>query len=145
MSFRFIALALTIAAASAAPALAATEHSDIAWTDYLRATWPVIAAAVGLIITGAVLALGTRFASIGAFNKLKSRLVALEGHRANHDARIVRLEEIAVTSPTRQELQDDIGSLSERMRGVEAQVSGLNARFETLNDYLQMLIERGLK
>lgn len=146
LSGRFIImlLAATAATSCAAPAFAAPAQPGISWPEYVRAVWPVMAAVVGLMAAGALLALGTRFAGLAAFDKLKSRVLVLEGHSASHAAKIARLDELALSSPTRLELQEDISALAERMRGVEGGLGGVRDQLHTTNTYLQTLIERGL-
>lgn len=129
--------------ASGSSALAAGGGERI--TDWIRAFWPIAMVGGGLVITGVLLALGTRFAPAAAFNALRSRVDKLERDCTVLDLRAGDLEKVVVSSPTRLELQEDIAELGERMKGVEATLAGVGTQLGTTNTYLHTLIEKGLR
>lgn len=129
-------------------ARAATNVADadqpISWVDYVKALWPVFAVVAGLILTGLLLGLGTRFTTVKAFAEMSERVGKHSARLDDHETRIKLVEQACASPPTRQELSEEIGELSERMRGVEVGMDGVRGAVNTTNTYLHSLIERGL-
>lgn len=150
---RIILVALAALCVTASPALASDGQSGaFAFVDYVSKLWPVVLTTAGLIASGVLLALATRFASVKALSSLSAKVGEHSTSLETHATRLAQLEASASQSPTRQELQGDIAQLSERMRGMETAFNGVEREFEgvgkqldTANRYLEMVIERGLK
>lgn len=137
--------AIAFLAASPAIAGGAGQPQPLQWVDYVTKLWPIVVTTAGLLATGMLLALATRFASVKALTDLATTVADLKISKEGHETRICALEQTASQSPTRQELQDEIAGLGERMRGVEVGMDGLAGQLRTANEYLHTLIERGLK
>lgn len=60
------------------------------------------------------------------------------------DKRTALIEEDCKAMPSRQNLQAELSSLSQRMRGVEVRAEAIGDHLRTQNEYLHTLIERGL-
>jgi hypothetical protein len=110
--------------------------------ELIRTFWPIFLVVATLAAGGAVWWARGQFAGKADFDAHKR-----EGEvtRHEHDTRLRVLEEHVGQSPTRQELQEDISQLSERMGRVEAGQEGINRQLGTANNYLQMLVERGMQ
>jgi hypothetical protein len=138
--------AIVIAAALvASPAFAGTGGSGPDFLDLIRTLWPVL---VGLVVvtTGGVLAaLTTRFVTASRFDLLRDRVDRIDAGCERREVRVVALEEAARMSPTRIELQEDIGEIGARMTGVEVGIKAIDGRLETQNQYLNMLLDRGMR
>jgi chromosome segregation ATPase len=108
------------------------------WLDYLAKLWPIVV--VLSTIFGALIGvwLSSRYAPRQEFERLKNTVF-------EHTTQIATLEDTLKSSPTRQELQDDIAQLAERIRGLETGVSGMRDQLSTTNNYLHTLIEKGLQ
>ena len=108
------------------------------WLEILRTFWPIVVVATGVFTTVAVFYLRAGFAARPEHDRLAGRV-------ADHERRLTGLEQAAKESPTRQELQENISGLAERMAGVEAELKGVSKQMGTQNQLLGALIERGLQ
>ncbi|WP_160299135.1 DUF2730 family protein [Sphingomonas sp. SRS2] len=125
----------------------AGEHAApaVAWSDWIRAIWPILVTVIGAVGAGLYLGLAMRFPSVSAFNSLKSTVYGMKDQQTKDEGRLKRLEELCGETPTRIELQEDIAELGERMSGLEGEMKGVGQQLGTTNTYLHTLIERGLK
>ena len=86
MNRRYISIVLGAAAPLVAgPALAGAGPSasgEAGVTDLIRTFWPIIVMIVTVFSGGVLLGLGTRFASVTAFNALKTRVEVIEAGRS---------------------------------------------------------------
>lgn len=110
--------------------------------ELIRTFWPIFLVVVTLAAGGAIWWAKGQFAGKADFDALKRKG---EDGLHDHEARIRVLEEHSAQSPTRQELQEDISQLAERMGRVEAGQEGITRQLGTANNYLQMLVERGMQ
>lgn len=108
------------------------------WLDYIAKLWPIVVVLSGIF--GALIGvwLSSRYAPRQEFERLKNTVF-------EHTTQIATLEDTLKISPTRQELQEDISKLAERIGGLEAGVTGMRHELGTTNNYLHTLIDRGLK
>ena len=140
--------------------VAATAFADhVFWLDYVKALWPVVVGLSALLTSFVVLWLSSRYLTLAKFTDYRDDAEAesdkmLEVQRG-HEARLVQVELLCAQSPTRQELQEDIAELAERMGGLETglrvglegvrkQVEDTNTRVATTNDYLHLIIEKSM-
>lgn len=118
------------------------------WLEWFRAIYPVLVTLVSLAGLGLFLWLATKFVSRKDNDKAKaaadSRFALLEESRTNHETRLQLLEEHVDSSPTRQELHDEIGGLSARMSAVETGLKAIGKQLDTTNNYLHTLIEKAM-
>lgn len=118
---------------------------SVIWLEYVKALWPVVGGVAALLTLFGVLWLRTKFTPLEDHRQIASKVSALETAGAAHEERLRSLESYANQAPTRQELQDDIGKLAERMAGMEAGLRGVSKELHTTNSYLHSLIDRGLQ
>lgn len=137
-----LASALTIGGPALAAAALAPSH--VGWVEYVKALWPVIVVVAGLILTGLLLGLATRFTTVKAFAAQQLTVADHAGKIVDHETRLRLLEQDCDAKPSRQDLGEEVAELGERMRGVEVGISGLSSQANTTNTYLQTLIQRGL-
>ncbi|MGW8138999.1 hypothetical protein I6G65_16050 [Sphingomonas paucimobilis] len=115
--------------------------------DYVRVIWPIASTLTPILIGLAVLWLRNQFA-------LKTELAALatevarhnavqDKELAGHETRIVLLEKECASPPTRHEINDKLGKVSERLSSVERGVDGVSIQLGTQNDYLRALLTEG--
>lgn len=120
---------------------AADVADHVAWLDYVKALWPVVVGLSALLSSVVVLWLSSRYATLKSHGDLVEKV-------SKHGDRITKVEELCAQTPTRQELQEDIAELGERMSAVETQVTsgfeGMRDQQRTTNDYLHLIIEKGL-
>jgi tRNA splicing ligase len=109
--------------------------------EIIRTFWPIFVVVVGLAAGGCVWWLKGQFASKAELERLKIDVATVH----DHETRIKVLEENSHQSPTRQELQEDIATLAERMRGVEVGQEGIQRQLGTANQHLQILVERAVR
>lgn len=115
------------------------------WLEYVKVFWPIIGGVGALLTLFGVLWLRTKFTPLEDHRGLNTRVSALEARDAGQEERLKALESHVNQAPTRQELQDDIAKLAERMAGMEAGLKGVGKELQTHNSYLHSLIEQGLK
>lgn len=115
------------------------------WLEYIRVFWPVFLGAGTFVMLFGLLWLRSKFTPIEEHKAVAKRVTDLESLTTGQDQRIAHVEGAMEQAPTRQELQDDIGELASRMTGVETGLQGIDARLKTQNDYLHLLVEKGLR
>lgn len=110
------------------------EASLIEW---FRAAWPVIASLASILSILGMAWLSTKFAPL---NKHEALVRTVD----DHTTRLRVLEEHLEASPTRQELQEDISELGERMSGVEAGLRGMTGELRSTNQLIHTLIDKAI-
>lgn len=115
------------------------------WLEYVKALWPVIGGIFALLTLFGVLWLRTKFTPLEDHRLVATKVATLERESAAQEERLKALETHVTQAPTRQELQDDIAKLAERMAGMEAGLRGFSKELHTTNSYLHSLIDRGLQ
>lgn len=115
------------------------------WLEYVKVFWPIMGGVAALLTLFGVLWLRTKFTPLEDHRLVSAKVAALETSSAAHEERLKAVEGHAHQAPTRQELQDDIAKLAERMAGMEAGLKGVGKELQTHNSYLHSLIEQGLK
>lgn len=96
------------------------------WIEYVRDLWPAgLGVGAGLAAVGGTM-LRRQFVS-------RAELTAL-------DHRVTTVEDVCRQTPTRQQIHEDVHAVSERMRGLEAQVDGVSKQLDTTNGLLNLLV-----
>ena len=114
------------------------------WVSFFHQIWPVVVTVTALLTGAVLLGLATRFATVSSFKELTKKVEKSRNDLDDHETRLKMVERHCSEPPTRVELQEDIAELSERMKGVEVGMQGVNSQLGTTNTYLHTLIERGL-
>lgn len=134
--------------------------------EYIRTLWPIAVVLLPFITATGFLWLQTKFPSKGDLSQAKEALSAdiaatekrlgnkIDEHEqrlndgskklAELDKRCALVEDDTRSMPSRQNLQIELSTLSQRIRGVEVWTETTSKSLDTLNSYLHTLIERGL-
>jgi len=119
------------------------------WMEYVRVIWPIASTLTPLLIGFALFWLRNQFA---LKTELAARAAELAAHNAlqddklaGHETRIVILERECASPPTRHNLNERLGQVAERLSSLESGVAGLNTQAQTSNDYLQALVNEGIR
>lgn len=118
------------------------------WLEWFRAVYPVILTLISAVGFVAILWLSSKYLTRvkydadGALHDEKHQLISRTLEK--HETRLAVLEEHAEASPTRQELQDDIAQIAQRMSGVEASVRGMSSELRSTNQLIHTLIDKAI-
>lgn len=115
------------------------------WLLSLIDIWPILSSLTPLILLGGFYWLRTKFPTKEDFDKLSGQFDNLDGVVATLKVETGHLIEERDAAPTRVQLLEAIGKLSARQSGVEAGMASIGTQLATTNDYLQILVERGLR
>lgn len=121
----------------------------LSWLEFIKIVWPIASVLTPVVIGAGLLWLRSQFtlktelASKAA--ELTAEIRQVEKTTADHATSIKLLEAEANRSPTRQELADKIEQIATGQAGVEQSVAGLATQVGTTNEYLQVIIENGLR
>jgi hypothetical protein len=118
--------------------------------------WPIAVIITPVIVGAGILWLKTQFPTKGELTaherevqtdlkKHTDRFEAGSRKFAEHDKRLALVEEECKSVPTRQSLQGELSQLSQRMRGVEVGFESVGRQLGTTNDYLKIIVDKGLK
>lgn len=126
------------------------------WLDtILNIIWPIASTLTPVILGAGFVWLKSQFPTrgevsaiedrvTGDFDALQHRIGKIESRMIAVDQRVQHLAQDADETPTRIELLREMGSVSQRLSGVEATVEAVDKRLSTQNDYLHTLIQKGL-
>lgn len=73
-----------------------------------------------------------------------TRYERIKDQLGDHEARLKLVEADMVKPPTRHALNNELTKVTAGVQGLEKTISGLARQHETTQDYLRMLIERGM-
>ncbi|WP_306997940.1 hypothetical protein [Sphingomonas sp. SORGH_AS_0879] len=88
-------------------------------------------------------ALKTELSQLGA--RLDAKCALIDGKLIDHAQRLTLVELECKSPPTRHELQTELASMRERMGSLEGGIGSIQRQLGTTNDYLQALLEQGLR
>jgi hypothetical protein len=108
------------------------------WLDWLKLILPIVASIISLSVGALLWALRKTYVSREEFDEYLKAQTA-------HDRRLIMVEQRVGAYPKSDKLHEDIGDITERMASVEATLSGLQKLLNTQNDYLKMIVEKGLR
>ena len=128
----------------------------VAWFQILQVAWPIAAVITPLVLGAGFIWLKTQFPTKAELKQLEKELEQrLDGHAdrfergstklADHDKRLALVEEDCKSIPSRQTLQEALSQLSQRVRGIEVGFDGVSRQLGTTNDYLKIIVDKGLK
>lgn len=107
--------------------------------------WPVITALSPILFGAALLYLRTQFPTKAGFDALVETVNGLSKNLTATTTAVDHLTQGQDSAPTRVELMGQIAALSGRVSAVERGLSGIEAQLHTTNDYLKILVDRGLE
>ena len=115
-----------------------------AWLATLIDLWPIASTITPLILLAGFYWLQTKFPSKLDFAALADKVDQIEVDQAAASAAVQRMSEDRDSPPTRLQLMQHIAGLEGRVSAVEAGLASINTQLKTANEYLQILVERGL-
>lgn len=128
--------------------------------DYVKILWPIASVLTPVLIGIAMLWLRSQFA---LKTELASKVDRIDGDISNlgkrldsknalqdasiidHETRLKLLEQECQTPPSRHALAIEMSEVKARLSGVETSVKGISKQLGTTNDYLQAIVETGLR
>ncbi|MBX9881236.1 MAG: hypothetical protein K2X73_04615 [Sphingomonas sp.] len=130
------------------------------WADYIKYGWPILTGVAAFMVMVASLLLNSRFVT-RAEHKLhaeadRERDAKRDEAIEAHDREIKLLTQHLKEPPTRHELDERLSTVLQRLSSVEAEMRSNSLRIDrefdslskqlgTLNDYLQAIIEQGMR
>lgn len=115
------------------------------WIEILQVAWQVAVVLTPVVLGCIFLWLKTQFQSKADAAAEALRVSRLERDHSAMAERIGSLERLSDDPPTRSSLSKDVGKVAERVRGLETGLSAVQKALGTANNYLQTLIEQGLR
>lgn len=115
------------------------------WLQLIIDLWPIASTITPIILLAGFFWLRTKFPLKEDFDKLAAIVGKLGDDQIGCAARLKAVEEELVSEPTSVQLMAQMTVMSNKVSRVEAQTEGLQTQAATTNDYLQIIIERGLK
>lgn len=116
-----------------------------AWLQLILDLWPIASTITPVILLAGFLWLRQKFPSKEDFDALKLTVDQLKVDQAKTTNTIKELKDERDDPPTRVQLMAEMGELAERVSAMEASFKGLSTHLETTNDYLKILVDRGLR
>lgn len=126
------------------------------WLEVIRALWPFAVVITPLVLGSGFLWLKTQLATKAELSKLETETeeslnkVADRFERgsqkfAEQDRRLALVEKECESVPSRQTLQSELSGVAQRLRGVESGFDGIRTQLGTTNDYLKIIVDKGMK
>lgn len=115
------------------------------WLYGLVDFWPILSSLTPLILLGGFYWLRTKFPSQTDFDKLRDNVSDLDTVVAKLKTETDHLIEERDAAPTRVQLLEAISALNGRVSNMEGGMDGLSRQLQTVSDYLQILVDRGLR
>lgn len=115
------------------------------FSNLLIGLWPIVSAMAPFVLAAGVWYLRTQFATKGDFDALSAKVTELTTAVQAGQVSIKHLTDEQDSAPTRIDLLNKIAALEGRTSGIEAGMHGIQSQLATTNDYLQILVERGIK
>jgi len=120
--------------------------------EFIRTIWPIAVVLLPLVTGAGFLWLKTQFPTKQDLAAAETRLAdKMDEHddrldtgsktMANLDKRIALVEDECRQAPSRQNLQIELSTMAQRIRGVEVQAEAISSSLTTQNTYLHTLIE----
>ncbi|WP_370176254.1 hypothetical protein [Sphingobium abikonense] len=115
------------------------------WMRLIIDLWPVASTITPVILLAGFLWLQRKFPSKEDFDALRLTVDKVKLEQVATANAIEELREERDDPPTRVQLMAEMGELAERVSAMEAAFAGVSAQLLTTNNYLQILIERGVR
>lgn len=106
--------------------------------------WPILSAITPLLFGAGFLYLRTQFPTKADFDSLAKTVTAIGDKMLVTTSAVDHLAQEQESAPTRVELMNRIAELGGRVSKMEGSLSGISSQLDTTNDYLKVIIERGL-
>lgn len=107
--------------------------------------WPIITALTPILLGAALLYLRTQFPTKADFDSLAGNVADLGNKLTATTTAVDHLAQEQDSAPTRIQLMEKIASVEGRVSGVERGLTSIEAQLHTTNDYLKILVDRGLE
>ncbi|WP_336973475.1 hypothetical protein [Sphingobium aromaticiconvertens] len=114
------------------------------WFSIVTDLWPIASTITPLILLAGFFWLRTKFPLKEDFDKLADIVDKLGDEQIACSARLKAVENDQVSEPTRVQIMAQMTVMSNKVSRVEAQTEGVQTQLRTANDYLQIMVERGL-
>ncbi len=115
------------------------------WLSTVVDLWPIASTITPIILLAGFFWLRTKFPLKEDFDKLAVIVRQLGDEQIACSARLTAVEEDQDSEPTRVQMLAQMTVMSNKISRVEAQTEGVQSQLATANDYLQIIIERGMK
>jgi hypothetical protein len=110
----------------------------------LISLWPLVSQIAPLLFGIAIIYLRSQFPHKTDFAALAATVTALAEKLTANSASVEHLAKDQESAPNRIELMGRIAALEGRVSGVESGLQGIRHQLDTANDYLKILVDRGL-
>jgi hypothetical protein len=115
------------------------------WASIIIDLWPIASTITPLILLAGFFWLRTKFPLKEDFDKLVGIVDKMGDEQIACSARLTAVEKDQISEPTRVQLMAGMNVLSGKVSRIEGQTEGLQTQLSTANDYLQIIVERGIK
>lgn len=126
------------------------------WMTWLAVLWPIAATITPILIAVGLLWLRTKFADIKTVTSIGQDIHDINARLDIIDLRLGKHDHDLDEEPTRLQVLQKIGEVSERLSRVEAngtslqreigqQIKGLSDQLKTQGQYIHTIIERGME
>ena len=112
--------------------------------DLIIQLWPIASTLTPVILLAGFYWLKDKFPTKEQFDGLVTKVDEIETSQVEMRGNVQTLMDDRDAQPTRIELMKAMGVLAERVSAMEGGVEGIGHQLETTNDYLKILIDRGL-
>jgi hypothetical protein len=112
--------------------------------DTVIGLWPIVSQIAPLLFGVAIIYLRSQFPHKTDFAALAQTVTTLSEKLSANSTSVEHLAKDQVSSPNRIELMSRIAALEGRVSGVESGLQGIRHQLDTANDYLKILVDRGL-
>lgn len=106
--------------------------------------WPIISAITPILFGAGFLYLRTQFPTKADFDGLARTVGDLANKLTATTSAVDHLAQEQDSAPTRVELMNRIAALDGRISHLEGAIGGIATQLDTTNDYLKIIVERGL-
>lgn len=117
--------------------------------SWLATYWPVVGGVFSIVspivMAAFILWMKSQFATQQQVEQQAARIDLLKEAQLLIAGRVQALEDDAKREPTRGQLGERLGGLAERLAGVEKGLVSLERIGGTTNNYLELLVEKGLR
>ncbi|MCH4893412.1 hypothetical protein GO308_09850 [Sphingomonas sp. SFZ2018-12] len=131
----------------------------MAWLQLAIDLWPILTLFISIVLGAVVLWLRSQFPTKADVSGLTDNVAILTAKvedvqdtvatlvtdQAAQNARLDQIEKDIETPPTRMELMQAIAQLSTKMSAAEERTESVDRQLRTTNDYLKILIDKGLR
>ncbi len=131
----------------------------MAWLQLAIDLWPILTLFISIVLGAVVLWLRSQFPTKADVSGLTDNVAVLTAKvedaqetvgtlvtdQAAQNARLDQIEKDIDTPPTRMELMQAISALSTKMSAAEERTESVDRQLRTTNDYLKILIDKGLR